>query len=385
MTGPLSTLALWYLGSTVLFAGLSWVLSRWAMRGEDPGGRVSRVGYRTLVVVAAVEGSGLFLLGAYDLVSTGLLDVVGVSLWPVAVFGGFLAVGLATASTVLLGYLAMLPAVRRARSLDLSLAKNTLGVARQLLAMVLVGATFGTVVATVTVGDDVWLTLVVVFAVFALLYAVTPYTTRLSLSPRDPTDDEATRLRGACATAEFDPAGLHVVDTEGTENLLVNVVGVRGRRHLFVSRHLLDVTDDERLAVFVGIEANRARLGQQEAKFALLGGLTALGVAAVNGGLGPVADALGTGAWIPLLGGVAVVLSLAWLAGRLTYRADAATDAQVGPGSVQETMRWLLDERGASRERSAVANLLYQTRSLGARMERLRERTGASAPGGSES
>ncbi|MWG35630.1 hypothetical protein [Halomarina oriensis] len=384
MTSSLPTLALWYLGSTAAFAGLSWLLSRWAIRAENAEERVSRLGSRTLVVVAGVEGAGLYLFGAYDLVTAGLNALLTDPLWPVAVFGGTLVLGAATATTALGCYLVMLPAVREGRDLDLSLAGNAVRVARQFFAGVLVFAVIGAFGIVATTGIGGWAP-VVVFVAFALLHAVTPYTTRLSLSPRDPTDDEATRLRRACERVAFDPRGVHVVDTEGTENLLVNVTGVRGRRHLFVSRHLLDVTDDERLAVLVGIETNRARRGQQAVKFALLAGLAALGVSMVNGALARTAATLETSVWGPFLGGVAVVVLLAWVAGRLTYRADAATDAQVGTGTVHETMQWLLDEQGASRDRSTVTNLLQQTRSLGARMERLRDggETGGSV--GSES
>jgi hypothetical protein len=145
------------------------------------------------------------------------------------------------------------------------------------------------------------------------------------------------------------------------------------------------VTDDEQLAVLLGLNAHRARQGLPEVKFALLGSFAILGLTAADGALNPLADTLRTTPWVPLLAGVAVVVLAAWYAGRLTYRADAETDARLGGKSVVQTMQWLLDEQGASRDRSVTTNLLYQTRSVGSRLDRLQRSGDVRDHGGSES
>lgn len=236
---------------------------------------------------------------------------------------------------VVLAYLGAFPAAKALRGVEMEWSTAALLMGRYAAGLVAAFVVLLAVLGVVTARAPPALALPAGVAVVALLVvAGAPVVVRVVQPNRAPDEAETERIDRGLERAGFEVAGLCVLETAESEQAFAVVRGPPGRRHLFVSDHLLSVADDDRLAAVLALQAGRARRYHLEVRLALTL-LVLLGILGPIWGFVPVPDGL---AW-PVVGVTAVVGPVAlWLGRRLVYRADDDAAERIGAAAVADAI-----------------------------------------------
>jgi len=356
-----------YLGSTALFAVTLWSYGRVVSR-RDRKTAVQRFGTvlkNGLFVVGAVEFFILFEMGVHVTVAQLAIDTLGVSpASVVAALAGAMGVVLLPALSVFVCYLPAVGHLRRLRDIELSTGHAAVRMARFLgyiclvsvpgMTLFLLGPSGGTLVAATILG-------------FLALYVGNPAIVRFNVDTEEPAGATAARLETLCERVDFAPAAIRVLQLDESEGTTITVRGIPGRRHLFVSSHLLSELEDDHLAALLALQAELARRWHFERRMGLLLGFVIVGMAGLFGLFPGTEDA---GLLLAVFGMV-VTCVLMWRGRTLPYRADRAAADSVGTGTLLSAFQYLVDDHDAPTAQGRLTTMIQQAPPLGARMERL--------------
>lgn len=186
-------------------------------------------------------------------------------------------------------------------------------------------------------------------------------------SAREPTPEEHERLAELCERAGLSVPRRHVVDTRGANAVEVSVRGPPGYRHLFVSDVVLEELDGETAAALLAAEAGR--VGQFYGEYRALSVGVAMGLAASG-------FALVLPFEVAMSALVAAALAFTWGGRRLQYRADDRAAGRVGADALADAFERVADRHGVEPESDGWSTVFEMQPPLGARIGRLRRRTG---------
>lgn len=355
------------LGFIVVALPAYWLLSRLALRSSAPTTWLRRL-LVTLVPLAGVAYLLFSRVAVADLTRslvtplfTGFPTPVQSTLADVA---AQFALFLSTAGVVLAAYAVVVPAIRRAREIELSTPTAVRRMGRYLAAFAIVLTVFFVPFRRVVAGESPG---VASLALILLLLAVpflTPVLSRAFRSIRAPERSERDRIDASC-----ERAGLDVVDswilTDADETVEVSLRGLPGRRHLYVSAFALSGFDDETLRALLAANAGRASHHYRMIKIAPLFGFVVAGVVALTWGSLPsyaVLIAIALFAPLPVL----------WAARRAVRRADDYAAARVGSDAVADALERVATEQNLDIPSGGVTTILKSRPPLRERIDRLR-------------
>ena len=359
------------LTSTLLCAGGLWAYGRRLASTDRPDGHgaFSRTVSLACVAVVVLHLGVFFATGVHRRFAASVAAAAGVP------GNGLLEGGLTAtvpilvpAASVFVIALVQTGNVRRLRDGQLSRRRHAAKLS------LLVGGFALTAVpawAVVTMDAGGLLLPLVVGAAVVVQYAVSPYIVRRRLDTRPPTDAEADRLARLCDRAGMDPASVRVVSLGG-DVVWTYLRGLPGRRHLFVSEHCLDMSD-ERLGGHLAIEAAKARLYRSER---WLGLMTIWGVAGAFA-LSPPAWVAELDAYATGLGVMIACMALMWRSRRVVYRADADAAARTSPAAVIDALESLIADDNHQSDTGRLQQLAEAEPSHEQRLARLRSGTTA--------
>lgn len=362
------------IGSALVFLAVAlptyWVLSRLALRTSAPTVWLQRL-LITLIPVAGIAYL-LFLIAdtgktAHRVITALLTDSI-----PTAVtsFAGDLAAQfalfLSAACVTLPAYTVMVPAIRNARDIDLSIWTAVRRMGRYTLVLTIFLTVGFVPVERFATGEDLGLTSGVLILLVGVLPFVTPVLFSVFRSNRIPTNAERDRLESLC-----EQAGLNVDDiwvlTDADETLEIHLRGLPGKRHLYVSMFGLQRFDDKALSALLATNAGSIAHHYRAIKLYPLVGFLIITIPTI---------AWGSTLWYAVLIGVALVgwLPMLWAARRAVRRGDDYAADRVGAATAADALERIATEQNLDIPSGGIGTIFKTRPPLQERIDRLRER-----------
>lgn len=274
------------------------------------------------------------------------------------------ALFLPTAVVTLGAYAAVVPAIRRAREIDLSTWTAVRRMGRYLVVLTAFLAVLFVPFGRLVAGEDLGIAPVVLVALLLAVPLVTPALVRSLRPVRAPEAAERERLESLRSDAGLDVAESWIL-TDAEETLEIYLRGLPGRRHLFLSSFALTAFDDETLAALLAANAGSLRHHYRGITLTPLFGFLVAGVVVLT-----MESTVGYAVLIALA--LVLPLPVLWAARRAARRGDDDAADRVGAETLADAFERMATVQNLDVRSGGPTTVFRRRPPLGERISRLR-------------